>query len=126
MTNQLAKACQGGWGWGIATTSSHPEAAWQVIQFFSSESAQRQVVQKFGYLPTLKSLYSDPDILAQYPHFEMLREIQEQTVLRPAIAQYDQASDILQRYLNAAFTQQLSPKAAMAAAARETRQLLTH
>lgn len=123
---QLARACQGGWGWGISTTSPHPEAAWQVIQFFSSESAQRQVVQKFGYLPTLKSLYSDPDILAQYPHFAMLREIQEQTVLRPTIAQYDQASDILQRYLNAAFTQQLSSKAALTAAARETRQLLSH
>ncbi|QUY43804.1 ABC transporter substrate-binding protein [Acaryochloris marina] len=123
-SGQLARACQGGWGWGISTTSPHPEAAWQVIQFFSSEAAQRQVVQKFGYLPTLKSLYADPDILAKYPHFAMLRDIQEQTVLRPAIAQYDQASDILQRYLNAAFTQQLSPQAAMAAAARETRQLL--
>lgn len=123
---QFARACQGGWGWGIATTSSHPDAAWQVIQFFSSESAQRQVVQQFGYLPTLKSLYADPDILAQYPHFSTLREIQEQTVLRPAIAQYDQASDILQRYLNAAFTQQLSSQAAMTAAARETRQLLAH
>lgn len=122
--DQIAQACQGGWGWGIATTSPHPEAAWQVIQFFSSEAAQRQVVQQFGYLPTLKSLYSDPDILAQYPHFALLRKIQEQTVLRPAIAQYDQASDILQRYLNAAFTQQLSPKSAMAKAARETRQLL--
>ncbi len=123
---QLAKACQGSWGWGIAATSLHSEEAWQVIQFFSSEAAQRQVVQQFGYLPTLKSLYSDPDILAQYPHFALLREIQEQTVLRPAIAQYDQASDILQRYLNAAFTQQLSPKVAMVAAARETRQLLAH
>lgn len=123
-SGQLARACQGGWGWGISTTSPQPEAAWQVIQYFSSEAAQRQVVQKFGYLPTLNSLYSDPDILAQYPHFAMLRDIQEQTVLRPAIAQYDQASDILQRYLNAAFTQQLSPQVAMAAAARETRQLL--
>lgn len=122
--HQLAQACQGGWGWGIAATSPHPEEAWQVIQFFSSETAQRQVVHQFGYLPTLKSLYSDPDVLAQYPHFALLREIQEQTVLRPAIAQYDQASDILQRYLNAAFTQQLSPQVAMAAAARETRQLL--
>lgn len=123
-SEQLARACQGGWGWGIAATSPHPEAAWQVMQFFSSEAAQRQVVQQFGYLPTLKSLYADLDILAQYPHFALLREIQEQTVLRPAIGQYDQASDILQRYLNAAFTQQLSPKAAMVAAARETRQLL--
>lgn len=122
---QSAKACQGGWGWGISATSLHPEEAWQVIQFFSSEVAQRQVVQQFGYLPTLKSLYTDPDILAQYPHFSTLQKIQEQTVLRPAIAQYNQASDILQRYLNAAFTQQLSPQAAMTAAARETRQLLS-
>ena len=119
-----ASACQGGWGWGIANTSPHPDAVWQVIQFFSSETSQRQVVSQYGYLPTLKSLYSDPEIVKQYPHFLALKAIQETAKLRPTIAQYDQASDILQRYLNAAFTQQMSPQMAMAAAARETRQLL--
>jgi len=45
------------------------------------------------------------------------------SVLRPPIAQYEQASDILQRYLSAAFTRQLSPERAMKAAADESRSL---
>ncbi|NJM65172.1 MAG: ABC transporter substrate-binding protein [Acaryochloris sp. RU_4_1] len=117
-------ACQGGWGWGIAKTSRYPEAAWEVIQFFSSETAQRQIANQYGYLPTRKSLYTDPPIVEKYPHFPTLGTLQDHAVLRPAIAQYDQASDILQRYLTAAFTQQMSPQAAMTTAARETRQLL--
>jgi len=47
-----------------------------------------------------------------------------QQVLRPPIAQYAQASDILQRYLSAALTNRLSPERAMKAAADETRRLL--
>ncbi|NJM95675.1 MAG: ABC transporter substrate-binding protein [Acaryochloridaceae cyanobacterium CSU_5_19] len=117
--------CQGGWGWGIAKTSRHADQAWEVIQFLSSLAAQRQVVAQYGYLPTQRALYSDPQIMAQYPHFAALAPLQERAVLRPAIAQYDQASDILQRYLNAAFTRQLSPTAALTAAARETHQLLS-
>jgi multiple sugar transport system substrate-binding protein len=47
------------------------------------------------------------------------------TVLRPPIAQYAQASDILQRYLNATLSNpQLSAEKAMKSAAAETRNLL--
>jgi multiple sugar transport system substrate-binding protein len=49
----------------------------------------------------------------------------ESAVLRPPIAQYAQASDILQRYLNAALSNpQLSAEKAMKSAANETRSLL--
>jgi multiple sugar transport system substrate-binding protein len=117
-------ACQGGWGWGIAQGSRHPEEAWQLVQFLSSEAVQKQTSLASGNLPTRRSLYQDPELLARYPHFSPLLQVLEGATLRPAIAQYAQASDILQRYLSAAFTQQLSPEAAMRAAARETRDLL--
>jgi multiple sugar transport system substrate-binding protein len=44
--------------------------------------------------------------------------------LRPPIAQYAQASDILQRYLSSAFTGKMTATQAMKAAASETRNLL--
>jgi len=44
--------------------------------------------------------------------------------LRPPLAQYAQASDILQRYLSSAFTGRMSAEQAMKAAASETRNLL--
>ena len=127
MVHDLGKnsgACQGGWGLGIAKTTKHPEAAWRAIAFFSSEAVQRQLVLATGYVPSRRSLFNDPQIVAKYSHYPAMLEVVEKSVLRPPIPQYAQASDILQRYLSAALTGKLSPERAMKAAADETRRLL--
>lgn len=117
-------ACLGGWGLGISKTTKHLNEAWRVVKFFSSEEAQRKFTLDTGHIPTLRSLYTDPKIVAKYPHFPQMLKVLEKSVLRPPIPQYAQASDILQRYLSAAFTKRLSPEKAMKAAADETRRLL--
>ena len=118
-------ACLGGWGLGIAKTSKHPEQAWKAIEYFTSAEAQRPFILKTGYLPSRKELFTDPKILTKYPHYSKLLEVVENTVLRPPIAQYAQVSDILQRYLSAAFTNsRLTPEQAMKSAAKETRLIL--
>jgi multiple sugar transport system substrate-binding protein len=117
-------ACQGGWGWGISKTTKYPEQAWRAVEFFASKESQRQVTLDTGYLPTRRSLYSDPEIVQKYSHFPAMLKVLDNAALRPPIAQYAQASDILQRYLTAAFTRELSPQKAMQAAANETRRLL--
>ena len=117
-------ACQGGWGFGISANTPHPDEAWRVVEFFTSEEAQRQFVVEYGYVPSRRSLFTDPQVLEAYDHYEQLLEVAEQAVLRPPIGQYAQASDILQRYLSAAITGQLTPEAAMERAAGETRRVL--
>lgn len=118
-------ACLGGWGLGISKTSKHQELAWKAIEYFTSAEAQRPYILKTGYLPSRKELFTDSEILKKYPHYSQFLEIVENTVLRPPIAQYAQVSDILQRYLSAAFTNShLSPEQAMKSAARETRLVL--
>jgi multiple sugar transport system substrate-binding protein len=117
-------ACLGGWGWGIASTTKHPKDAWRLVQFFTKADTQRQYILRTGYLPSLRSLYNDPAILAKYPYFSQILDVLETSALRPPIAQYAQASDILQRYLSAAFSRRMSPEDAMRSAARETRRLL--
>lgn len=119
-----SSACQGGWGLGITANSPHPEEAWRVIEFVVSEENQRQFVLETGYIPSLRSLYNDPQIVAQYPHYPQLLEVVENGTLRPPIVQYAQASDILQRYLSAALTDTMTSEQAMRAAAAETRSLL--
>ncbi|TVQ24821.1 MAG: ABC transporter substrate-binding protein, partial [Leptolyngbya sp. DLM2.Bin15] len=102
----------------------HPDEAWRVVEFFTSEEAQRQFVVEYGYVPSRRSLFTDPQVLEAYDHYEQLLEVAEQAVLRPPIGQYAQASDILQRYLSSAITGQLTPEAAMERAAGETRRVL--
>jgi len=118
-------SCLGGWGIGIAKSTAHPEAALRAAQFYASPEAQRLAILSNGYLPTRRSLYSDPEILAKYPYFGGMSSVIENAVLRPPVAQYAQASDILQRYLSAAISQRMTPAAAMQAAATETRALLS-
>lgn len=117
--------CLGGWGMGIAKTSKHPEEAWKAIQYFTSKEAQKRFTLETGNMSSRKELFADPDIIAKYPHYPQLETVVKSAVLRPPIAQYNQASDILQRYLNAALSNRsLSVEKAMKSAANETRNLL--
>lgn len=117
-------ACQGGWGLGMVKGTPHPEEAWRVIDFISSEATQKEFVMQTGYVPSREALFTDPELVAKYSHFPELLEVQKQSVLRPPIPQYAQASDILQRYLSSALTDRMSPAEAMGDAAAETRRLL--
>ncbi|RMD69791.1 MAG: ABC transporter substrate-binding protein, partial [Cyanobacteria bacterium J149] len=117
-------ACQGGWGLGMSKNTKHPEEAWRVIEFITSEDSQRDFILETGYVPSRKSLFNDPQIVEKYPYYPQLLTVVENSVLRPPIAQYAQASDILQRYLSAALTQTMTTENAMKKAATETRQLL--
>lgn len=123
-TGSSGGACLGGWGLGIAKSSKHPKEARIAIQYFTSVEAQRRFILQAGYVPSRRELFTDPEIVAKYSHYPQLLEVVDNAVLRPPIAQYAQASDILQRYLSAALTNRLSPETAMQAAANETRLLL--
>lgn len=117
-------ACLGGWGLGISKTTAHPDAALRAVLFYGSADAQRMAALDNGYFPTRRSLYTDPQIVAKYSYFPDMLKIVEKGVLRPPVAQYAQASDILQRYLSAALTNSNSAEQAMRDAADETRRLL--
>jgi len=119
-----AGTCLGGWGLGISKSTRHPKEALTAIRYFTSSEAQRNFILQAGYVPSRKELFTDPEIVAKYNHYPQLLEIVGSSVLRPAIAQYAQASDILQRYLSAALTNSLTPEQAMKSAANETRLLL--
>ncbi|MGQ4648500.1 extracellular solute-binding protein [Lyngbya aestuarii] len=121
---QSSGACLGGWGIGISQTTAHPEEAWKAIEYFTREEAQRRVVLETGYVPSRRKLFTDPQIVAKYNYYPDLLDVVESAVLRPPIAQYVQASDILQRYLSAALTEITTPEKAMQSAANETRRLL--
>ena len=117
-------ATLGGWGLGISTTTKHPDAAWEVLEFLSSEESQREFILATGFVPSRVDLFNDPEIVAKYSYYPQLLEVVQSSALRPPISQYAQASDILQRYLSAAITDKMTPEQAMQAAANETRNLL--
>jgi multiple sugar transport system substrate-binding protein len=123
--NQKSAGALGGWGLGIAKSTPHPDEAWKLVEYYTGAEAQRQLALRNGYLPTRRAIYTDPQVVQKYPYFRDMLNVAETAVLRPPVAQYAQASDILQRYLSAALTNRMNPQDAMQAAAEETRALLT-
>ena len=121
---QTGGSCLGGWGLGISKTTRHPEEAWRLIQYMTSEETMKKFVLATGLIPSHQTLFKDPEIIAKFPYFPQLLEAVQKPALRPPIAQYAQASDVLQRYLSAVFTGRMNPEQAMQAAARETRNIL--
>lgn len=122
-----SQACRGGWGFGIAQNAAHPEAAKRAIAFFTRAASQRQFVLDSGHLPSRTALYADPDIVAQYPFFpDVLEALENYSVFRPQIPQYDAASGILQSALWQVLVGESTPAAAMQAAAAATRELLAN
>ncbi|MGI0489485.1 ABC transporter substrate-binding protein [Pantanalinema rosaneae CENA516] len=121
---QDSGSCLGGWGLGIVKTTRHKAAALKAIRFFTQAAGQKNFVIEAGFIPAVRSLFTDRDVVARYPHYPQLATLVDNAVLRPPVAQYAQVSDILQRYLSMALTRQRSPEAAMQAAAAETRRLL--
>jgi multiple sugar transport system substrate-binding protein len=122
--NERSGACQGGWGLGISSTTRHLEEARKAVRFFTSADVQKKLALSGAYLPTRRELYTDRELLQRYEYLPVILNILDNPALRPPIAQYAQTSDILQRYLNAALSGQISPEEAMRSAARETRSLL--
>ena len=117
-------SCLGGWGLGIVKSSKHQDEAWQVIEYFNQKQVQRDLISITGFVPARRSLFNNQKLVREYNYLPDLLKVIENAVLRPPIAQYAQASDILQRYLSAAITKSKTPESAMKAAAKETRALL--
>jgi multiple sugar transport system substrate-binding protein len=103
----------GGWGFAISRRSKDPERAWQFIEFITGREQLRLVQQRQGRIPSRQSMIP--------PEF---RAILNSARPRPAIPEYAQASDILQRWLSAALTGSVRPEQALREIAKETRLLL--
>ena len=84
-----------------------------MLRALTSEASQRQLVQRYGYTPTLASLFDDPDLVAERPLLPVLRQALEQSVLRPITPAYAQLSDLLQRQLSAVIAGNLPAELAM-------------
>lgn len=116
--------CRGGWGFGIPKNSTHPEAAWEAIKYFTSETGQKRFVLESGFLPSRSNLFEDPEIKAAYPLMPQLLGYLKTSTFRPSIKEYGAASEILQKALGEILSGQQSAKEAMAEAQKETEKLL--
>jgi len=117
-------ATQGSWGLSVLAGTAHPAEAVAVLQALTSEASQRQLVERYGYTPTLAALFDDPDLLARRPLLPVLGQALAVAVLRPVTPAYAQLSDLLQRQLSAVIAGDSPAAEAMQRAGQASAQLL--
>ncbi|MBN2564707.1 MAG: ABC transporter substrate-binding protein, partial [Candidatus Eisenbacteria bacterium] len=109
----------GGWNIALSTFSEHPEEALEFLLFITGEKSMKERAIKGGYLPTLRSTYTDQDVLAANPHFASFFEVFKNTRTRPRSPQYPRMSDIMQENVHRALTRELKPDVAARNIVRE-------
>ncbi|MGH7255471.1 MAG: ABC transporter substrate-binding protein [Nitrospirales bacterium] len=116
----------GGWLYGLSAYSRHPEAAWQFIEFLSSEPMQKFFAVRAGLAPSRLSLFQDSDVLAANPQFGEQAAVFRAAVARPRTPLYPAVSHVLQRYFSRALAfWDLDLEAEAASADRQINDLLT-
>jgi trehalose/maltose transport system substrate-binding protein len=73
----------GGWFLVVSEFSKHKRLATDLVRFLTSKEQQKKRSGS-SYLPTYKSLYADPNVLGNNPHFAYVYDALRNAVIRPA------------------------------------------
>jgi len=114
----------GGFHIGVSRYSDVKAEALAFVKFVTRYESQKRLVLNLGWNPGRQDLYEDPAVLAVAPHLRTLREVFQKARPRPVVPYYTQISEIVQRHLNRALANEVSPEAALADADREIAGLL--
>lgn len=117
-------ATLGGWQLGVNLYSKHPEAAERFVRFITSPESQKALVLAYGFNPTRKALYDDPELLETQPVLQQLFRVFEKATPRPVSPAYVMISQVLQAEFSAAVAGVRSPEAALQAAQRQVEDIV--
>src|SRR6266513_5311791 len=114
-SNTTGHSSLGGWQYGINAFSKNPDASWKFVQHQLAEPAQKTIAIKLSLTATLKSLYTDADVLKANPFFAKLKPVFDTAQPRPVTPFYPDVSNAIQVRVHNALTGQASPSAALSA-----------
>jgi multiple sugar transport system substrate-binding protein len=106
-------SCLGGWNLFINRFSDKKEQAWEFIKFLSGDDATKVRALKGSYLPPLKSLYEDREVLDKVAVVRLARDLVDQIKARPASPFYAKMSLEMQREFHASLTGRETPTGAV-------------
>jgi len=103
-------SCLGGWNMYINRDSSNVDAAWTFVKYMTAPKQQKLRAQEGAFLPTLRKLYEDQDIVGEVPVIERGGKIiGENARPRPVTPYYSDISSRLARTFNASLRGEVSP-----------------
>lgn len=79
-------ATLGGWNLAVSKYSPNQEVATELVMFMAGTEFQKQAALRLSHLPTIQSLYDDPEIAETQPLIPRWKEIFLNAVPRPSAA----------------------------------------
>lgn len=114
-SNTTGHSNLGGWQYGINAFSKNPDASWKFIQFMLSPSSQKTFALDLSLFATLKSVYTDSDVLAKNPFFGKMGPVFQTALPRPVSPFYPDISNAIQLRVHSALTKQSTVADALSA-----------
>ncbi len=90
----LATGEIGNWLLGVTKNSKTPDIALKLAEYLTSANVQREALS-YGGIPTRKSIFRDPKILAQYPYFEQIYNGTNNSRVRPRTTKWSKIEEVL-------------------------------
>lgn len=108
----------GGWLLGVNRFSTRPDLAWKLVEFLTSQAAQKVLAVKLGFPPARDALYRDVELKGANPFIPPLYEAMRRARPRPITPFYLMISQVLQPELSAAIMGVKPPERALEDASR--------
>lgn len=102
----------GGWNYGIASYTDHPDEAWEVIEWFTGFELQK-AISLGGQLGTNLEIYDDEEVIDANPYINEYLEAAQYPAIRPIHPEYSQISDITQYHIHTALMREVSAQEAL-------------
>lgn len=113
----------GGWNFAISKFSKNQDAAWEVIEWFTSFDNQKFMMMGGGYIGTRNALASDAEIIEKFPFLDEYNAVFKEGSVRPKAPNYAEVSNLTQSYVHRALSKEIAPDEALKSLAEELRNL---
>jgi multiple sugar transport system substrate-binding protein len=106
-------ASTGGWVLAINSNSKYKKEAAEVMKWILSDSEQKSIAINASKIPSVRQVFSDPELISNQPLLEKLQPMLEQAKSRPALRAYEQFSRAVQTEVNLVLNGQKEPEQAL-------------
>ncbi|WP_119066289.1 extracellular solute-binding protein [Rubrobacter indicoceani] len=108
-------SCLGGWNLLVNAASENKDAAWEFIKFATAPEQQRARATEGSFLPTLREVYGDAEVIETVPVLRPGRNIIENNArTRPVTPYYSEVSAALAVAFNRNLTGEAEPQETVA------------
>jgi multiple sugar transport system substrate-binding protein len=110
MAGGRSATCVGGWQWAVSSFSTHKRESANLIKFMASPEASKFLAVEGSLLPTMSTVYQDPDVLKAVPWFKDAAAVVVAGRSRPQSRDYGQVSDAIRTTTSAVLARTKKPE----------------